>query len=260
MYPILFEVGALSIKSYGVMLALSFITGTYLSLQRAKQVGLNPDDIIDLILVILVSSIGGARMLFVATHFSYYYTAPIRILMVWEGGLILYGGIIGALLAGWWFVRRRNIPFLKAADTVIPAVALGIGITRIGCFLNGCCFGFSCDPDFVLGVTFPVGSPADIAGLSGKLYPTQLYSSVAGFVLFGVLSVADRKKRFEGFTLSLFLTLYALFRFIVEFYRYHDDAFFYHGQRVMTVSQLISLLLCFGGIGLGGYLYRKARS
>ncbi len=260
MHPILFEIGPLSLKSYGLMLAISFIIGTFLSTWKAKRVGVNVDRVMDLILIILITSIIGSRLMFVFTYWQDYSKDPIQILKIWEGGLVLYGGILGAVIASFIFVAKVKLPFWKVADILLPCVALGIGITRIGCFLNGCCFGLECSPDFPLGVTFPEGSPASYAGLSEAIHPTQLYSSLGGFLLFAILIFVDRVKKFDGLTFSLFFIIYPIIRFMIEMLRYHDDVFKYGGFRI-TVSQTVSIaLFIFGILTLAYLVYRSQKT
>ena len=215
MHPTLFGF----IKSYGLMLAISFLLGMALSIRRGRRYNLTPETVMDLVFGVLVSSIIGVRLFFVLTHLDRFDTwyEPF---FIWDGGLTLYGGIILATATVWWMTHKRGIPFLVFADIFSPGVILGIGITRIGCFLAGCCFGHP--TDCPLGVVFPAGSePVRIFGQI-PLHPSQLYASGGGFLIFGLLLLLERFVRFPGSTFALFLGLYGLQRFLVDFTRHYE--------------------------------------
>ncbi|MFH1842853.1 MAG: prolipoprotein diacylglyceryl transferase [bacterium] len=251
MYPELFGF----IKSYGLMLDISFIVGIYLCVRRGRAIGLATDTIINFCFAVLVSSLIGVRLFFVLTHLSEFKTWY-RIFTIWDGGLSLYGGIILATLTVWWFCRRRGIPFLQMADLMAPSVALGIGISRIGCFLSGCCFGLPTDLPW--GVQFPVESAAVHACGLQAIHPAQLYSSASGFLIFGLLLWTERRQPFLGATFCRFLILYGLARFLLEFLRYCEP-----GQASLLGlhdSQGISLGLVVLGAVLWGLLRVRSRN
>lgn len=241
MHPTLFGF----IKSYGLMLALSFLLGMALSVRRGKRYGLKAETVMDLVFGVLVSSIIGVRFFYVITHLDEF-PQLYRALFIWDGGLTLYGGIIAATATVWWMTRRRGIPFLVFADIFSPGVVLGIGLTRIGCFLAGCCFGRPTDCS--CGVVFPAGSePVRIFG-QVPLHPSQLYASAGGFLIFAILLLAERWVRFRGATFALFLGLYGLSRFVVDFSRH------YEADQVMMLgwsnNQWISVGLMVGSLVL----------
>ncbi len=206
------------IKSYGLMLAISFALGLFLSIRRARPYGIASETVMDLVFGVLVSSIVGVRLFFVLTHL-YDFDPWYRALFIWDGGLTLYGGILLATATVWYMTRRRGIPFLVIADVFSPGVMLGIGITRIGCFMAGCCFGkpTTCG----CGVQFPVGAPATETFGLVPVYPTQLFSSGGGFLIFGLLLLIERWYHRRGSTFALFLVFYGLQRFTVDFFRYY---------------------------------------
>lgn len=216
MHPTLFGI----IKSYGLMLALSFLLGMLLSIRRGKRYGLPSETVMDLVFGVLVSSIIGVRLFYVLTHL-YKFPKIYKAFFIWDGGLTLYGGIIAATATVWWMTRRRGIPFLVFADIFSPGVMLGIGLTRLGCFMAGCCFGKPTDCS--CAVTFPGGSPAWKAfGGLVPVHPSQIYASAGGFLIFALLLVSERWLRFRGSTFGLFLCLYGLSRFLVDFSRYYE--------------------------------------
>lgn len=253
MYRILFSIGPINIYSYGVMVALSFIVGTYLAIKRAKREGIEKNKIIDLILYIIVSAILGARILFVILNRNYYKDHLLDIFKIWEGGLVFYGGLILAFFVAIWFLKKNKLPIFKIADIISPSVCIGIAIGRIGCFLNGCCYG-KISPRF--GISFPATNNPPVftqhvaAGLipqtaqcSLPVIPTQLYSSISALIIFFILSALYKykRKRFDGFLFWSFILLYSVSRFIIEGFRYYESNFLMF--RVLTVSQFISIIL-----------------
>ncbi len=205
------------VKSWGLLLALSFVVGIWLSIRRGRRRGIEPDTVLDICFAVMVSSLIGVRLAYVLTHLSQY-DPWYRIFFIWDGGLTLYGGVILAIAAVWWAARRRGIPFLRIADVLAPGVMLGIGITRIGCFLAGCCFGKPTDLPW--GVHFPPTCRAGTEFGAQALHPAQLYSSAVAFGVFGLLIWLEKKPARPGTTFGRFLLFYGLTRFLLEFTRY----------------------------------------
>jgi phosphatidylglycerol:prolipoprotein diacylglycerol transferase len=215
MYPELFGV----IKSYGLMLAVSFVLGYLLSVRRGRKYDLSPEVILDLVFGVFVASLIGVRLMFVLTHLGDFHPWY-RVFFIWDGGLTLYGGIILATLAVWVMARRRNISFLVMADVFSPGVILGIGLTRLGCFLAGCCFG---NPtDCACGITFPADAPASLHFGQVPVLPSQLLGSAGGFTVFALLLLLERVSYYRGATFGRFLLLYGVSRFAVDFSRYYE--------------------------------------
>ena len=240
------------VKSYGLMLDISFVLGVWLCVRRGRTRGLGTDTVITFSFAVLVSSIVGVRLFYVLTHLDQF--APwYRVFYIWDGGLTLYGGIVLATATVWWLARRRGIPFLAMADIMAPAVALGIGITRIGCFLSGCCFGLPTRLPW--GVTFPTACAAGSHFPGEPIHPTQLYSSLGGFLVFAALLLLERRPAPTGATFGRFLCLYGLVRFGVEFLRYHDAQA--HAPLGLSDSQWISFALIAGGLLLLRSLHRR---
>jgi phosphatidylglycerol:prolipoprotein diacylglycerol transferase len=266
MHPILFKIGSLPINSYGLMLAISFLLGVKLAARRAFKIGVPTDDTLNLGIWIMAAAIIGSRAFYVLTHMEQYADDPLAIVAFWNGlyGLSMLGGVILAMITGFTWMIRKKWPVWSFADALIPSFALGIFITRIGCFLNGCCFGTetSCS----LGISFPPGSlPYSVFGNS-PVHPTQLYSSLGGLVTLLILLLSDLRKHFPGFIFSLFLGLYGVTRFGLEEFRHFDhqtsSGFGYSmfAQRPgMTDNQLISLGMVFISIALGLWLCFRDR-
>ncbi len=233
------------VKSYGLMLSLSFALGMWLSVRRGQRYGIDSETILDLVFAVLVSSVIGVRALYVFTHLDYF-SPWYRAFYLWDGGMTLYGGIVAATATVWYLTRRRGIPFLVMADIFSPGVILGIGITRIGCFMAGCCFGKPCS--LGCAVHFPVDSPAWKQFGDVAVHPSQLYASGGGFLAFGLLLLLERFSHRRGETFARFLVLYGILRFVVDFSRYYED------NAVMALgwssNQWVSLILILAGVGL----------
>lgn len=249
MFPTVFNIGPLPIRAYGVMIALSFTIGIWLGIRRAAKRGIDSVVFTDLCVTILVSSVVGARLAYVIPFWDEYGRNPIAIIQVWGGGLTLYGGIGGAIIGSLIFARIRRISFWRVSDICAPLVALGIGITRIGCFLNGCCYGVP--TTHAAGIVFPPGCAAggEYPGIS--IHPTQLYDSAFGFLLFGFLLLIEKKLRGDGRLFLLMLSLYGLNRYFQDVLRTYDSRVIVeNGLFTATGPQLVSLLFFVVGMAL----------
>ncbi len=257
MFPTILSLGPLEIRSYGLMLALGFLGGILLSSRRAKRLGEDPDHVYNLSVWIVLSSLIGARVYYVVTHYDEFragetYSLLGRILielrnMFWPvgadgqvgiSGLIYYGGLIAATVVtiAYFRVHKLNIP--KYLDILAPAIPLGEAFTRIGCFLNGCCFGHPTHA--ITGVIFPEYCAAGSYYPGIPIHPTQLYSAAAALVVLGLILLLERHKRFNGFSAILFFMLYAADRFILDFFRYYEEGMQSHG---LSQNQILSLTI-----------------
>ncbi|MFH1248358.1 MAG: prolipoprotein diacylglyceryl transferase [Candidatus Omnitrophota bacterium] len=250
MYRILLKLGIVNIYAYGLMLALAFIAGSWLLEKRARKLGVSRNKVLDLVFYMLISGILGARLIFVFLNWGYYKNNLLDIIKFWEGGLVFYGGLVLAFFVALYFLKRNKLPVWKFADAIAPCLALGIAIGRIGCFLNGCCYGRI---SWQWGISFPArdnppvyaqqvfsGIISPQAQCSLPVIPTQLYSSLSALAIFFVLLALGRKIRPEGFLFWMFILLYSLGRFIIEAFRYYEPNFFIGA---LTVSQIISFIL-----------------
>ncbi|MEO0226181.1 MAG: prolipoprotein diacylglyceryl transferase, partial [candidate division WOR-3 bacterium] len=207
MFPILIRIGSIPIYSYGLMLAISFLLGIYLAQRWAKRVNIDPKKIEDLGFWILIAAVIGARALYIIFHPDEFLSDPLSFIKVWQGGLMFFGGFIGAVIASLIFLKKNRISILKTGDLIAPVVALGEFLTRIGCFLNGCCFGIPTNLPW--GIKFPEHS---VAGqLHTSIHPTQLYSSLFGLLLFIYLLRRQKRQLRTGQIFSEFLIAYAGF-------------------------------------------------
>ncbi len=259
MYPDLFSFGKFTLHAYGSALALSFLLGVLLARKRAKDRGLADRDVMDLFQIIVLSAIIGARFFFVIFHLDAYEGRWLNMFALWEGGLTLFGGILLSFLSAAFFLRWRKVSFLAMADSMAPSLALGIMITRIGCFLNGCCYGLPTESP--LGIAFPEGSEASriahqIVGNYGAevhIHPAQLYSSLGGLVILGLLILLDRPGRPAGYTFFNFLLLYGIHRFVVDQFRYYEEV-----MRVLSLS--VNQWISIGFIIAALLLHRSRRA
>ena len=217
LYWLLHRFGPLPIKSYGTMLVIGFIVATAWCMKDGRRLGYQPVIFLDLAVYLLVGSLIGARILYVLLDWSSYASSPRAILAVWEGGLSFHGGVLGALAAGWLFTRRRGLKFLELADVVAPAIALGYAFGRIGCFLNGCCYGRPTSLPW--GVRFPCATWLDGRPITVPVHPAQLYASVASLLIFVLLLWLRRFARRDGHIFLFFIILYSVYRFAIEFIR-----------------------------------------
>jgi phosphatidylglycerol---prolipoprotein diacylglyceryl transferase len=257
MYPELFSVGPFHLRTYGLMLAMGFLAGILLAAYRARKAGEDPEHIYNISIWLVLSSLVGSRLYYVITHYSEFragehYSLLGRILvemrnMFWPvsadgqiglSGLIYYGGLICATIAAVLYLRFHRLNLPKFLDILAPSIALGEVFTRIGCFLNGCCFGHQTSCPF--GVVFPPESVAGSYNPGVPIHPTQLYSSFGALVVMGLIIYLERFKRFNGYSAILFFMLYSVARFIEDFFRFYEDGMQSHG---LSQNQLISICI-----------------
>ncbi len=242
MHPVLFNLGHLEIRVYGLLVAVGFLVAIYFAAYLAERQGIKKDVIYDLGFVIIISSIIGARLLYVFVWYKYYLKNFHEIFMVWKGGMVFYGGLIGALIGGFLYIKIKKLPFLKIGDICIPFVSLAHSIGRIGCFYNGCCYG---KIDEKCGVVFPVLE-------DGKPHlPTQIYESILNFINFFILIILYKYfKKKEGFIFYLYFINYSIIRLIIELFRGDEE----RGQILfLSTSTFISIIMMI--IGIAGLLY-----
>ncbi len=245
MHPVLAKIGSFTVYSYGVMIALGFGLGIYLAARRAHIFGVTREDLLDLALFILIGGIAGARLFHVALNYDYFKSRPLEVILLSRGGLAYYGAFAGGLAAGLVFKLWKKIPFWNTADLLAPYVALGQSIGRIGCFLNGCCYGGAASDDFPLRVHFPHDTVAR--------HPVQAYSSLILFALFVALRSLRERRRFAGEVFLAYAIAYPFQRFFIDFLR--DDT--PRAVFDLTVSQLMSVPLFAASVVIYLLLYRR---
>lgn len=260
MYPKLFEYHSFVIHTYGFLLAVAFILGLYASARAASKEGLDAARVYDLGLYLAISALAGAKILLLITDFEYYLQNPSQIfsLETLRSGGVYYGGFLAAVVVGIAYMRHHRLPVWKTTDCYAPGIALGQAIGRLGCFSAGCCYGKPTSS--VLGVVFKNPYSLQTVGvpLMIRLYPTQLYEAAANFIIFLTLWLALGRKRFDGQVFILYLFMYSIMRFFVEFLRGDADRGFLFDGRLST-SQVISLMLVIFASGLYFSLRKGSR-
>ncbi|MDD5258723.1 MAG: prolipoprotein diacylglyceryl transferase [bacterium] len=243
MHPIFLQIGSLVIHTYGILVALGFLAAIILASAKAREFHVDRDFVYDLSFWILLAALTGARTLEVLANFSYYRLEPIRILKIWEGGLSFFGGLIGGVLAGVAYVKYKKLSVWHVGDLIVPYLALGQAIGRIGCFFAGCCYGKVCTESWA--VHFAHSQSLAPTGL--PLHPTQIYESLADFLIFLILLNAGKRRAFSGQVFLLYFILYGAVRFIVEFYRGDNPAVWH----TYTLYQIFSIVI----LAVAGTIY-----
>ena len=240
MYPRLFELGPITVYTYGVLLAAAYLLGLKLAMIRAEKRGLDSARILDLGIYIIISALIGAKLLLFITDFQTFKNDPRELLTLARSGGVFYGGLILAVVVSLWYIRRVGLPLWTTCDVFAPGIALGHVVGRFGCFFAGCCYGKPTTVPWAITFTDPfaaanVGTPLGI-----PLHPTQLYEAGAELLILGVLLLTERKGRpFAGRTFWLYMLLYAISRFIIEFYRGDERGTIF----MFSTSQFISVIL-----------------
>ena len=220
-YPEIFRLGNFPINTYGVLLALAFLAALLVAARLAARDGLPRERVYDLGLWMLLAALVGSKVLLLFVE-PEYRAAPLRLLSLdfLRSGGVFYGGFLGAVTVGYFLVRRYRLPWWRTADAFAPGIALGQAIGRQGCFAAGCCWGKPTSLPW--GVQFTeLGHEITGVPLGVHLHPTQLYESFAALIFFALLVWLHRRRRFEGQVILTYAVLYALTRFVIEFFR--DD-------------------------------------
>ena len=244
MRPELIEIGGVTIYSYGVMIAIAFLSGIFYAVKQAPRENIKEDHIFEVLILTIVLAALGSRLVFVARNFGYYQDEFLWVMLGFrDGGLVFHGGFIFAAIGVFLFSYFRNYSFFKLMDLGAMLVAIGYPIARIGCFLNGCCYGSPSDLPWA--VVFPAVD--DITR-----HPTQLYSSLLMLFVLVLMLYLRRFKFFEGFHLAWFLLLYGVYRFLVEFLRVNPEV-----MAGLTEPQLVSMAFII--VGAGVLLFQRTR-
>lgn len=242
MYRILFKLGPINIYSYGFMLAMAFLFGTLVAIRLAKQEGISAEKVLELMIYIIISALIGARLGYVLFFWWQFSHNPLLIFSFSGGGLAFYGGLFLALFVVLWRAKVYKIPILKIFDIGSAPVFLGYSIARIGCFLNGCCYGI--ETNLPWAVKFP--------NLPGMRHPTQIYASIITFGCFLFILYLWKKKKFDGQVFLTALILYMTYRFFIEFIRVGPKVLF-----GLTSVQVISVFVFAAAISTLIWKFRK---
>lgn len=225
MLPDLFHIGRIPVRSFGLMVLLGFLLALWYAVASARRKlrgrdpnepgAITPEHVFDMSLIGLFVCIAGARLLYVMLDPADFIERPLEIFKVWTGGITIVGAILSGIVYLWWYCRRHGLPYLAFADIAAPAFALGYAVGRIGCFLNGCCYGSPCDLPWA--VRFADEKHPGM--LTPPSHPTQLYATVMALGIFVILDRWDRRPHRDGAIFLGFLALYCVYRFIDEHFR-----------------------------------------
>ncbi|MGD0842984.1 MAG: prolipoprotein diacylglyceryl transferase [Geobacteraceae bacterium] len=252
--PVFFRLGPMEFRWYGLMYIIGFIAAYFLILAGVKRrgIGWTQDDVADFVVTVAMGIILGGRSGYVLFYdLPIYLAHPLKVFAVWEGGMSFHGGLTGGILACVYFVRKRKTPFFQITDIVAPAIPIGLGLGRIGNFINGELYGRVTGVPW--GMVFPAGGDL-------PRHPSQLYEAfLEGPVMFLILWILGRKERPTGVISWSFIALYGLFRFSVEFFREPDRQLGFIVEN-FSMGQLLSFPMLLLGMGMVWWTYKKGRS
>jgi len=262
MYPELFRIGSFPINTYGVFLAVAFLCAILISVKLAARDGLPREKIYDLSLWMLVASLIGSKVLMLFTE-PEYRDHPWQLLSLdfLRSGGVFYGGLVGAILMGYFLMKRYRLPWWKTADACAPGIAIGNFFGRQGCFAAGCCWGKPTSLPW--GVKFTeLGHEITGVPTNTYLHPTQLYESFAMLIVFFFLLWLHKRKRFNGQVILVYALSYSVVRFAIEFVRDdpRGDIFGLTSLTGLSTSQMISLVVGIGAAVLLFIRWRRANT
>ena len=261
MHPLVFGNGWPPLHWYGVMVATGFLVGLWTASRRSVHAGISGEKILDLGPWLIVGAILGARLLYVATFWREQFSGkPLwELVAIWKGGLVYYGGLVGASLACVLYARFKQLPVWTLGDILAPSIALGHVFGRIGCFLNGCCYGRECNLPWA--VRFPEGQDMHPVGQPATpVHPTEIYEALLNLGLYFALAWLYRRRRFSGQVFAVYLIAYAIVRALVETFRgdYPANQLFFGGR--VTPAQMVSVVVLLMGLVLLRVLPRLERT
>ena len=252
-HPTAFKIGTFDVHWYGILVMIGVMVGLWTASRRGVRDGLAPDSIMDLGVWLILGTIVGARTLYVISYWKEKFAGGpwTEIFMVQRGGLVFYGGLTGASLATIIYARKRKLPLWALADTLAPSISLGYFFGRLGCLMNGCCYGRPTDLPWA--IYFPKGHDTYPNGV----HPTQLYESFLGLALYGALAWLYRHKKFNGQVFATYVMCYAVLRSFVETFRGDYPVHYLGGWA--TPAHLVSFAIFAAGLLLYWQLSRRER-
>lgn len=238
MHPILLDAGPVTIYSYGVLLASAYLLGLWLGVRRAREAGLDGNKVMDLGIWVIIAALVGAKGLLFVVDFEHFTSSREEFMSLLRSGGVFYGGLIAASVTCIYLLRKHRLPLWHAGDLFAPGIALGYMVGRLGCLMAGCCYGKPTQVAWAITFTDPAAAMNVGTPLNVPLHPTQLYESMAGFAILLILLVIERRGRpFAGRTFWQFVLMYAISRFVIEFFRGDDRGM----VALFSTSQIISL-------------------
>lgn len=225
MFPKLISIGSFYIPTYGVLVALGFLAGLAITLRLARRVGLSSEKITNLAIYCAMAGIVGAKLFMILFDAGEYFSHPSEIfsLETLQAAGVFHGGFIAAFIVAALYIRRQSLPVWLTLDAFAPGISLGHSIGRLGCFAAGCCWGKECHLPW--GVYFRSNAAAPVP-LDRPLHPVQLYESAANLIIFGILYRQFNRSHRPGQVIGSYLVLYSTVRFIIEFFREHEQSLF----------------------------------
>ncbi|MFZ2357585.1 MAG: prolipoprotein diacylglyceryl transferase [Candidatus Omnitrophota bacterium] len=227
MHPEICKIGFFTVYSYGLLLVIAFMVSSTLSIIEAKKQNINPEVIFNLLFVGFIFGVIGARIFYVIQNFNYFFENPYEIIMLQHGGLSWFGGLILGVFSAILYIRSKKLSVYKVFDLVIPFVALAQAIGRVGCLLNGCCYGKVSEK---FGIYFEVHN--------ASLLPTQIYSSLLLVLIYIILRFLQDRPHRVGQIFFSYLLLYSLKRFFIEYWRDDNSVIF----ACLTLFQALSIV------------------
>ena len=245
MHSTLFEIFGLPVRSYGFFLAIGFLLGLWRMKKIAPKYEFSYNAITDLAIYSLIAGVLGSRLLYVLSNLSSYSFKDV--FAFWNGGLSFHGGIIAGIITAYIFARKNKYNFFNVLDILVPSVCIGYAFTRIGCFLNGCCYGVPSHMPWAVKMLTPHGLE--------MCQPVQLYASFISIVMFFILRSLEFKNPIPGFVFTWYILLYGLYRFGIEYLRYHESSDYVFTN--ITGGQVLSLIMIISAVTLLIIRFRK---
>jgi len=264
MFPVLLKIGPVTIHTYGFMMAVGVVAALWFVMVQAKKQGYDTNKLADAAFWIILVSLLGAKLILLFGKFSYYLKNPGELLSLARSGGVFQGGLTFGIIFAIIYFRKKKIPLWPTADIVAPAIALGHGFGRIGCFSASCCYGRECSLPWA--VVFKNEYAHQLTGipLNIPLHPVQLYESALNFLNFFVLFMILKKKKFDGQVFSFYIINYSIIRFFTEYFRgdHAENTYLIRGETVLS-SLSLPQLYCLIGLVAGIVLlqvFRRVKS
>jgi len=237
MHPVLLKLGPLTIHTYGFFIAIGFVTAIFIAKNESIKVHIDPEVMMDLCFYMLISGLIGARIFYVIIEWDTFSNNLLEIFKIWHGGLVFFGGFIFSMFFCFFYVKKYKIDFLKTVDILAPCIAIAHAFGRLGCFSAGCCYGKACDLPWAVTFTHP----QTLALQNTPLHPVQIYSAFMNLFIFIVLMYYRRSNKIDGMISVLYLFMYGIGRFLVEFFRGDDRGTFVFNA--FSPAQFIGIML-----------------
>ena len=238
MYPVLFTIGSLEFRVWGLMVVTGVLAGLWLSLKLAKRAKFSQEAVTDYLVYGVIVGLAGARIWEVLFSWDQFAATPIHALMLWEGGLSIQGAVVANVILAFWYFRRNGLSFRKFADIGAPGLILGQAIGRIGCLLNGDAYGSPTNAWY--GVVYQPGTSAYNAWGNTPLIPAEFFEAVIDMAILSVLLYLFPRKKFDGQVALVYFILYSVARFALEFLR--TDSLMVWGFKAAQLTSLVMAL------------------